>query len=214
MVEMVFPATLRREADGVTVTFRDIPEAITGAPTTVEALALARDALTVAIAARLGAREPIPAPTRQRLSVRGQSALEVEEFLVSPEARVAAKALVLHLMQARDMKAGRLAERLGVPASEIVRLLDPTHRTSLDRLEQAVEALGVVMRISAAGPDEHAAEPANTDDAAAAVGKIMADAERRILERLRNRAARGREREAGAGHQAQPDKRRGRRNLA
>ncbi len=54
-------------ADGVTVTFRDLPEAITGAATAVEARALAADALDTVILHRLGLGETIPAPSPLQL---------------------------------------------------------------------------------------------------------------------------------------------------
>ncbi len=49
MAAMAYPATVHSAEDGVTVTFRDLPEAVTGGDTLAVARTLARDALTVAL---------------------------------------------------------------------------------------------------------------------------------------------------------------------
>lgn len=182
MVALAYAAAVADEGeDGVTVTFRDLPEAITGAATREAALVLARDALAVELETRLIDRGAVPAP----------SAREAGELWVSPPARIAAKALILHLMQRGRMKAAALAERMRLPPSEINRILDPRHRTGLDRLEQAVEALGGELGMVARMPDEPvvAGMPAHwsadPEAAAAAVEEIMADAGRRIVAAVR-----------------------------
>ena len=176
MAAMAYPATVHSAEDGVTVTFRDLPEAVTGGDTLAVARTLARDALTVALEIRLAGREIVPAP----------AAPKAGEILVAPTARVASKALILHLMQRGGVKAGELADRMGVPASEIARLLDPRHRTGLDRLEQAVETLGGELWVGASdgtatGVGE-GREALVVDPTAAAVEEIMADAGRRIVQ--------------------------------
>ena len=52
-VEYAYPLTVTRADDGVTITFPDVPEAITGAPTHEVALAGARDCLETALAGRI-----------------------------------------------------------------------------------------------------------------------------------------------------------------
>lgn len=165
----------------MTVAFRDIPEAITGAPTLSEARVLARDALSVALEARVDNREPIPAPGARQAD---------SDIAVSPSARIAAKALVLRLMQVHSMKAATLADALGVPPSEINRILDPRHRTSLDRLEAAIEAMGGELRLSADTPDERVlaawgdvASEFNSRNSAAIL-KAMSDAQHFVAEAM------------------------------
>lgn len=179
MVAFAYPAAVLVEADGATVTFRDLPEAITGAATAEEALALARDAVTAALEARLANREEIPVP----------SAPIGDEIPVAPIARVAAKALVLHWMQRTGTKAGTVAERIGVTPGEMSRILDPSHRTGLDRLEQAIEAAGGSLILAAASQAQPAASLAadiaalaGSQAAAEAIATIMAEAGRHIAQ--------------------------------
>lgn len=44
-----YPARIARDGEGFVVSFPDIPEALTGAPTREEAIVLAADALTAAM---------------------------------------------------------------------------------------------------------------------------------------------------------------------
>ena len=56
-----YPATLTPDPDGgFTVTFRDVPEAITEGDTRDEALMRAEDALESALAMYIAAKEPLP----------------------------------------------------------------------------------------------------------------------------------------------------------
>ena len=78
-----YPAHLAGPSgDGVTVTFRDLPEAICGAARTSEARALAADALDAVILHRLALGEAVPAP----------SPLQLGEVWVMPDTGTAARA--------------------------------------------------------------------------------------------------------------------------
>jgi predicted RNase H-like HicB family nuclease len=60
-----YPATLTPDPDGgFTVTFRDVPEAITEGDSREEALLRAEDALESALAMYIAAKEPLPAPSK------------------------------------------------------------------------------------------------------------------------------------------------------
>jgi antitoxin HicB len=60
-----YPATLTPDPDGgFTVTFRDVPEAITEGDSREEALLRAEDALESTLAMYIAAKEPLPAPSK------------------------------------------------------------------------------------------------------------------------------------------------------
>lgn len=83
---MQFPvALLHNKGGGFTVTFPDIPEAISEGDTEVEALAHARDALVSALDFYFEDRRPVPSPSRPK---RGQKVVELP-------ASLAAKVLLL-----------------------------------------------------------------------------------------------------------------------
>jgi len=64
-----YPATLTAHPDGgFTVTFRDVPEAITEGDTREEALLRAEDALESALAMYIGAKDPLPIPSQAEAS--------------------------------------------------------------------------------------------------------------------------------------------------
>ena len=62
---LAYPASIIDDAgDGITITFQDFPEAITGANNRVDALKLAEDCLAEAIAGRIKHEGWIPAPSK------------------------------------------------------------------------------------------------------------------------------------------------------
>src|SRR5262249_39836491 len=66
-----YPATLTPDPDGgFTVTFRDVPEAITEGDTRDEALLRAEDALESALAMYIAAKEPLPASSEPGVGER------------------------------------------------------------------------------------------------------------------------------------------------
>src|SRR5665213_3635624 len=64
-----YPARIGPDGGGFRVSFPDIPEALTGAATREEALALTADALTTAMDFYFEDRRPVPAPSAPK---RGQ----------------------------------------------------------------------------------------------------------------------------------------------
>jgi antitoxin HicB len=131
------------ENDGVTVTFPDVPEAITGGATREDALDAASDCIDEALAGRICDREaiPFPSPTEGRPTV-------------TPSTLISAKAALYEAMRARDMKNTTLATMLGVREGEVRRMLDPHHPTKIGRLEKALKILGqrLVIALEATDP--------------------------------------------------------------
>lgn len=134
---IAFPARLEAQPEGgFTVTFRDIPEAITQGDDEAEALRQAADALAEALAGRIAGNERIPEPTPQR---RG-------ERLVTPEEPLALKTALYEVMRAEGLTKSALAARLGFDEKEVRRMLDPRHATQEARLRDALAQLGVETR--------------------------------------------------------------------
>jgi antitoxin HicB len=75
-----------RDGKGFAVSFPDIPEALTGAATREEAIAMAADALTAAMDFYFEDRRPVPAPSAAK---RGQ-------FVIDLPPSVGAKVLLLN----------------------------------------------------------------------------------------------------------------------
>ncbi len=130
---IAYPAAFHTEKGGeVTVTFRDLPGAVTFGEDLDTASGAARDCLDEALSFRIARRLDVPPPSAKR---RG-------ERLVAPPALTAAK-LALHIAQRMaGLTNVALAARLGCHEREVRRLLDPRHASGLERLADAIRAAG------------------------------------------------------------------------
>lgn len=128
-----FPVTLTTdEVDGgFTVTFRDLPEAITQGENIEDALNEAADCLEEAIANRVIRRLPIPSP----------SEANDNEYLVTTPLLTSFKASIWLAMQEKNINQTQLATTLNVDEKEVRRILDPSHNTKLETLERSLIAL-------------------------------------------------------------------------
>jgi antitoxin HicB len=127
-----YPARIVRDGDGFMVSFPDIPEALTGAATREEALALAADALTAAMDFYLEYRRQVPAPSAPK---RGQVTIDLPPS-------VGAKVLLLNEMLRQQVKPAELARRMNVRPQEVNRLTDLHHPTKIDTISLALRAIG------------------------------------------------------------------------
>ena len=138
-MQYVYPARIEKDPDGgFIVTFPDIPEAITGGTDRVEALDMAEDALAVALLSRVQDGEPLPAPSPLKEGLEP----------VAVPASVAAKLALIERWRRSGMTKSALARRLGVDEKVVRRMLDPNHKTSLSKVEKAIQALGGRLVIS------------------------------------------------------------------
>lgn len=139
---MKYPATFTADSDagGFVVTFRDIPEAITQGDDEAEAQAMARDVLTEAMSVYFDEKRPVPMPSKPRKG----------EQLVSLPASIAAKVLLLNEMLEQNIPPVELARRLDTTRQEVNRLIDLGHTTKIDRIEDALAALGKELDLSVA----------------------------------------------------------------
>ena len=131
---MKFPVTLTPdETDGgFVVTFRDIPEAITQGETREEALAMALDALEVAMEFYFEDKRSVPMPSKPK---RGELVVELPPSL-------SAKILLLNEMLKQNIRPAELARRLKTTPQEVNRLTNLRHTSRIDGIADALHAMG------------------------------------------------------------------------
>ena len=123
---------------GFTVTFRDLPEAITQGDDLAAALSQAADCLDEAIAGRLARLDGIPAASKP---AKG-------EYLIAVPPLMAAKAALQLAMSAAGVSNVELAKRIGCDEKEVRRMLDPKHQTKIASIHRALRSLGQALSIS------------------------------------------------------------------
>ena len=136
-----YPAALVPDPDGgFTVTFRDVPEAITEADTREEALLRAEDALESALAMYIAAGETLPQ----------SSAPEPGEELVPLSALGMAKTALYEAMRQQAVGRAELARRLRWHLPQVGRVLDLRHASRMEQVEAALAALGLRLIVDVA----------------------------------------------------------------
>ncbi|MDE0510349.1 MAG: type II toxin-antitoxin system HicB family antitoxin [Gammaproteobacteria bacterium] len=131
-MQYAYPCVLTSEDDGVSVSFPDIPEALTCGDDRSDALVQASDALVTALCAYVYGRESIPTPSPV---VKGQE-------LIAVPLVVAAKLALYSAMRQQGMSKTGLARRLGLSEGAVRKLLDPDHRSHIGQVEKALSVLG------------------------------------------------------------------------
>jgi antitoxin HicB len=130
---MKYPATFTpAEEGGFVITFRDIPEAISQGDDEAEALDMAADVLLTVMDFYFEDRRPVPMP----------SAPQEGERMIPLPLSAASKVLLLNEMLIQDVGPSELARRLGTSKQEANRLTDLKHATKIDRIADAMTALG------------------------------------------------------------------------
>ncbi|MDR1311068.1 MAG: type II toxin-antitoxin system HicB family antitoxin [Burkholderiaceae bacterium] len=137
---MKYPAkfTFNKKSNWLSITFRDLPEAIAQGENEDDALSMAQDALITVLEYYFekGSRVPVPSPPKHG------------ERLVSVPASVSAKVLLLNEMLNQKIKRVELASKLGVTPPEVTRLTNLRYGTKIDRIEAALNALGKSLELS------------------------------------------------------------------
>ncbi len=123
---------------GYTVTFRDIPEAITQGDTLAEALEMARDALTTAMEFYFESGRIVPRP----------SALGQNERLVELPPSVAAKVELLNARLQTGARPADVARAMGCKAQEMTRVFDFAHSTKIDTVAEALQVMGYELELT------------------------------------------------------------------
>ena len=116
---------------GFTVTFPDVPEAITEGDTAGEARARADDALVTALSFYTDEARPLPTPS----AARGRPVATVPPL-------VAAKLALHGAMLAAVLSNVELGRQLGLDEKAVRRLRDPLHRSHIGQIEAALRLLG------------------------------------------------------------------------
>jgi len=137
---MQYPATFTAESGGFVVTFRDLPEAITQGDTEADAMFMARDVLAATMAVYFDEKRTVPRPSPAK---RG-------ERLVDLPISIAAKVLLLNRMLEEKVGPSELARRMNTTPQEVNRLINLNHTTKIDRIEDALNALGKHLELSIA----------------------------------------------------------------
>ena len=130
-----YPCSLapdHEEGAGFVATFPDVPEAITGAKTREETLALAQEGLAVALGMYVRCREDIPVP----------SPAAAGQVLVPVPPIIAAKLALYTAMQKQGITNVALAARLQLSEGAVRRLTNPRHRSHISQVEKALQAVG------------------------------------------------------------------------
>jgi antitoxin HicB len=136
-----YPAALTPDPDGgFTVTFRDVPEAITEGDTREEALLRGEDALESALAMYVAASEPLPVA----------SAVVPGEELVPLSALGMAKAALYEAMREQSVGRAELARRLRWHLPQVGRVLDLRYASKMEQVEVALAALGLRLVVDVA----------------------------------------------------------------
>lgn len=138
---MNYPVRLTPAVEGgFVVTFRDIPEAITQGDDEADAVAMAQEALITAMDFYFEDKREVPSP----------SALKSGEQLVALPPSLVSKVLLLNEMVRQEVTASELARRMGTIPQEINRIIDLRHTTKIDRIADALGALGKRLDLSVA----------------------------------------------------------------
>ena len=140
MLEFIYPAKIEEEDGFFTITFRDIPFALTDGATYEEALNEAVDCLGEALASCIVDNEDLPTP----------SPVMPGEVLIAPPALVAAKAALYITAREEGLSKTALSRRLGVSEAVGRRLLNPRYQTKIVNIDKALAVMGKKMVIGIA----------------------------------------------------------------
>lgn len=128
-----YPCVLTPEEEGgYSVSFPNVPEALTCGDDRDEALAMAEDALAVALGAYVQCREDIPAPAPP----------ESGQEVVAVPLVVAAKLALYSAMREQGLSKVGLARLMGLSEGAVRKLVNPGHRSHIRQVEKALRKVG------------------------------------------------------------------------
>ena len=144
---MRYPVTITPDDGQFTVTFPDVPEAVTFGATREEALQRSTDALLTIFDAFMKDRRDIPAPSQTTDNAIDLPALE------------SAKIELYRAMRAGNIGKAELARRLHWHLPQVDRVLHVKHGSQLDQMEAAFAALGKKLVLTVVDKDQVRALP-------------------------------------------------------
>jgi len=133
---MRYPVKIEQDGSSYSVSFPDVPEALTCGDTYEDALAEAQGALITAFEFYFEDEKKVPLPS----DINGDS--------VAVPASVWAKVLVLNTMIEGMITQTELANRIGTRKQEVQRIVNLSHNTKIDTLANALQAMGKRLNIS------------------------------------------------------------------
>jgi len=125
-----YPYRLERQPDSTLVEFPDVPGAVTETREHEDAQDLIRDCLVAALGAYISSKQEPPAPS----APRGRPCITLDIV-------TSAKLALAMAMAEQNVSNVELARALRVNEKVIRRMLDPDHRSRIDRLENALDQL-------------------------------------------------------------------------
>jgi len=131
-MEFIYPAIVEEEEGFFTVSFRDLPHALTDGTTYEKAVEEAVDCLGEALASCIVDNEELPIP----------STATVDEVLIAPPALIAAKAALYLATKDAGLSKTALALRLGVSEAVGRRLINPRYQSKIVNIEKAMAVVG------------------------------------------------------------------------
>ncbi|TAL83315.1 MAG: type II toxin-antitoxin system HicB family antitoxin [Candidimonas sp.] len=127
-----YPFNLVPDGNSYSVTFPDIPEAITFGDTAKEASERAHDCLLTALEFYFEDVREVPAPSKVK---KGQHAVELP-------ASIAVKVQLLNEMVRQRIKQVELAKRMHLSPTQVNRIVNVRQPTKIDTINEAFKALG------------------------------------------------------------------------
>ena len=134
---LAYPITLEDDDGTLLATSPDFPELTTFGDDRDEAIARAVHALEEAIAARMHDRKDVPTPSQG------------ETYAILPTL-TSVKVILYQGMREQGIGKAELARRLGWYLPQVDRVLDVQHRSRLDMMDAALEAIGRQLHVTAA----------------------------------------------------------------
>ena len=138
MMAWTFGVAVGRQGRDWVAGVRDLPEVTTSDDSLADALRGAADAIEMSIVFRMKKGDHLPTPS---VVLDGEHAVPIS-------AQIAAKASVYAAWRASGLNEAELAHRMGRAEADVRRILNPTHGTKIEQLEQAAKALGGRLTIS------------------------------------------------------------------
>ncbi|MBR7059931.1 MAG: type II toxin-antitoxin system HicB family antitoxin [Neisseriaceae bacterium] len=136
---MYYYANFDNNDGNITITFRDIPEAVTFSSDEKIAMAMAEEALFSAIEIYFMQGWKIPQPTPRQ---ENEQAVYISDCVYS-------KILLHNKMLVKKVSPTLLARKMRTNISEVNRILDIHQKTQIDSISKALTAIGYTLKISA-----------------------------------------------------------------
>jgi antitoxin HicB len=144
---MRYAIKLIKDGDAFVASCRDLPGFNSVGDSESEALRESVDAIALVLQWHIDERRSIPRASEKK---RG-------EHWVGLPALDVAKIGLYEAMRARGMRKSELGRKLGVHAPQVDRLLDLTHKSKLDQVEDALAVLGYRVNVSVERSDSRVA---------------------------------------------------------